>query len=457
MVPPVDGADTTRRPRIRRRAIGPAAPPSPAAISITRSNVTSQSLARSDPGPRQSAEPPEHLASFEELGSLAAGVAHAFSNALTAIGGSAELLRQRVSDPAAIEDVERIQATVAHASGITRQLLRIADRQVVRPENADLGELVGRVMGWLGPLLGERIRLQLELDPAAGLVRVDPDEIAELILVLATNARDAMAGDGTLRLSVRRVVAPSEIPATGYPGPIGDPVPAGSWVALEVADTGSGMTAEAQRNLFRPFFTTKRGRASGLGLAAAHAVTRRSGGAVNVVTAPDLGTAVRIHFPSIVRADAAEASAPAHVRPLPVAGLTALIVEDDPDVRGFAASALRRMGFEVLVASNPEEAIGRAAGHPEPIALLLADVVMPEMTGPALAEQLRTMRTDLAVLFMSGHAFDAAADVSELPAGAHFLRKPFGPQELSAAITEAMGPAPAGGAERGRLNRVRLR
>ena len=146
MVPPVDGADTTRRPRIRRRAIGPAAPPSPAAISITRSNVTSQSLARSDPGPRQSAEPPEHLASFEELGSLAAGVAHAFSNALTAIGGSAELLRQRVSDPAAIEDVERIQATVAHASGITRQLLRIADRQVVRPENADLGELVGRVM-----------------------------------------------------------------------------------------------------------------------------------------------------------------------------------------------------------------------------------------------------------------------------------------------------------------------
>ncbi len=422
------------------------------------------------------AEASDLRASYESLGNLAAGVAHAFSNALTAIGGSAELLRDRVTDPIALEDVERIRATVAHASGITRQLLRLADRQVVRPETIDLGDHVGHVISWLGPLLGENLRLATEIEPAAGPVRVDPDEIAELILVLATNARDAMAGEGTLHFCVRRFETPVPIlprmPGGGaphshltlvtdgetapaeLPHPIGDVVAAGAWVVLEVTDTGAGMSADAQRNLFRPFFSTKRGRgAAGLGLAAVHAVARRAGGAVTVVTAPNQGTAVRVHFPALAAtrlADGGDATAPATVA---AHGLTALLVEDDPDVRDFTTSALRRLGFEVLVASNPEEAIGRAAAHPEPIALLVSDVVMPEMTGPALAEQLGAVRSDLAVLFMSGHAFEGGPQLTELPRGSHFLRKPFGVQDLGRAVTEALGPTPDDGAPRGRLNR----
>jgi two-component system, cell cycle sensor histidine kinase and response regulator CckA len=422
------------------------------------------------------AEAADLRASFESLGNLAAGVAHAFSNALTAIGGSAELLRERVTDPVAVEDVERIRATVAHASVITRQLLRLADRQVVRPEVINLGEQVEQIIGWLGALLGENLRLETEIDPAAGPVRVDPDEVAEAILVLATNARDAMAGEGTLHIGVRRIeldapLQPQAVPAPGprlgsppegwRPGPtaiphsIGDPVPAGSWVVLEVVDYGIGMSLEAQRNLFRPFFTTKRGRgAAGLGLAAVHAVAIRAGGAVSVTTAPDEGTTVRIHFPSLDRphgSGAVDGSAPAAAS---TRGLTALLVEDDPDVRAFTTSALRRLGFEVLSAGNPEEAIGRAAAHPEPIALLVSDVVMPEMTGPSLAAQLASVRVDLAVLFMSGHAFEAGPQVLELPRGSTFLRKPFGVQDLARAVAEAMGPAPVGGAPRGRLNRT---
>jgi two-component system cell cycle sensor histidine kinase/response regulator CckA len=415
-------------------------------------------VATPDESPFPAAGSPDadaRVATFESLGSLAAGVAHAFSNALTAIGGSAELLRDHVTDPAALEDVERIRATVAHASGITRQLLRLADRQVVRPEVIDLGDHVAEVMGWLAPLLGEPIRLVTELDPATGPVRIDPDEVAELILVLATNARDAMAGQGTLRLSVRRVETTAEIVPSGYPAPIGDGVPAGAWVVLEVADTGDGMSPEAQRNLFRPFFTTKRGRgAAGLGLAAAHAVVHRAGGVVHVVTAPDHGTVVRIHFPAVARPAPHEVSPPPSSLSPSGRGLSALLVEDDPDVRAFTSSALRRFGFEVLVASNPEEAIGRAAGHPDPIAVLVSDVVMPEMTGPALAVQLKAVRRDLAVLFMSGHPLDAERQLPELPPGAHFLRKPFGARDLAAAIAEAMGPAPADGQLRGRLSRV---
>jgi two-component system, cell cycle sensor histidine kinase and response regulator CckA len=435
------------------------------------------------PAAEPSPTPPEAAnlrASFESLGNLAAGVAHTFSNALTAIGGSAELLRERVTDPVAMEDVERIRATVAHASVITRQLLRLADRQVVRPEVINLGEQVEQIIGWLGALLGENLRLETEIDPAAGPVRADPDEVAEAVLVLATNARDAMAGEGTLHIGVRRIeldapllpqgppvagartgVPPGSPPegwrpgAVSIPHSIGDVVPAGSWVILEVTDNGMGMSLDAQRNLFRPFFTTKRGRgAAGLGLAAVHAVAIRAGGAVNVITAPDEGTTVRIHFPSLDRphvSGTAEGSAPAATS---TRGLTALLVEDDPDVRAFTTSALRRLGFEVLAAGNPEEAIGRAAAHPEPIALLVSDVVMPEMTGPSLAAQLAAVRIDLAVLFMSGHAFEAGPQVLELPRGSTFLRKPFGVQDLARAVAEAMGPAPMGGAPRGRLNRT---
>jgi CheY-like chemotaxis protein len=275
------------------------------------------------------------------------------------------------------------------------------------------------------------------LAPQLGLVLADPDQIHQVIMNLAVNARDAMPKGGQLEIATADV----EVDQAAAAGHL-DAAP-GRYVRLTVADTGTGMTEEVRRNIFEPFFTTKElGKGTGLGLATVYGIVRQSGGWIEVESEPGRGSAFRIYLRRLDAGVAAEEAKPAAAN-ASRGDETVLIVEDQPAVRGLAKAILERHGYHVLEAANGAEAQAAFAGHGGRIDLLLTDVVMPGMDGRALSEQLRKLRPNLRVILMSGYAEDVIAHRGAPESGSAYIQKPFVPDELAAKVREVLD-APVG-------------
>ncbi|HTK48667.1 MAG TPA: PAS domain S-box protein [Gemmatimonadaceae bacterium] len=367
---------------------------------------------------------------MEAVGLLAGGVAHDFNNLLTAIKGFASLLQMVIAPgDEALEFVDEIAKASDRAASLTAQLLAFGRRQLLRPEPTDLNGRVRDLERMLALLVSEGGELRLELDPALGLVHADPGQVEQLILNLAVNARDAIAGraGGRITIATSNATLRDEFAAWRVA-----PAP-GEYVRLEVRDNGIGMDAATQARIFDPFFTTKPvGHGTGLGLATVYGIAKQSHGYVWVTSAPGEGATFTVYLP---RAVERAAVADAEVARGPGATIV-LLVEDEDGVRRVACRALELHGFRVIEASNGTQALELAAREPA-IALVLTDVMMPEMLGPALAAELRELRRDLPVLYMSGHA-EEVARAGLLDPSVPFLAKPFTPAQLVAKVRQVL-------------------
>jgi PAS domain S-box-containing protein len=371
---------------------------------------------------------------LEGIGRLAGGIAHDFNNLLTAIGGYADLAWQSLTAEAQIRgDLEEIQKAVDRASNLTRQLLAFARKQIIEPRILNLNDLIVEMDKLLRRVIGEDIDLVTRPAPGLGWVKADPGQIEQVLINLAVNARDAMPEGGKLTIETRNVVLDSTY-ARGHQS-----VTEGSYVLLAVSDTGVGMDAEVQSHLFEPFFTTKgRGKGTGLGLATCYGIVKQHGGNIWVYSEVGQGTTFKIYLPRAEEpADAA--APPAEPRALPRGKETVLVVEDEAAVRVLAARVLREQGYTVLEAGDGAEAMRvAAASAPSAIDLLLTDVVMPHMSGTAVAAQITARYPNLKVLFISGYTDSAIVHHGRLDEGVAFLHKPFTPPVLIRKVREVL-------------------
>ncbi len=371
---------------------------------------------------------------MEAVGRLAGGVAHDFNNLLTVIRGYSELLLSRLlpTDPMR-KDMEEVKKAADRATGLTRQLLAFSRRQFIAAKVLDLNALVSNMDGMLRRLLGEDIvEFCAELDPQVGAIKADPGQVEQVIMNLVVNARDAMPKGGSLTIETKNLTI-GKNPRRDAVG-----VAPGSYVLLAVRDTGHGMDAETKSHLFEPFFTTKeQGKGTGLGLSTVYGIVKQSGGSIIVESAPGRGTTFRIYFPRVERevpepTVTADTIEPAHGRE------TILLVEDEPSVRGLVHETLRLHGYTVLEARHGIEALLTGARYVGPIHLLLTDVVMPQMSGPEVAEKLLTVRPGIKVLYMSGYPDHPVFDQGGVSREASFLAKPFSPNVLARKVREIL-------------------
>jgi two-component system, cell cycle sensor histidine kinase and response regulator CckA len=375
---------------------------------------------------------------MQAVGQLAGGIAHDFNNMLTAIIGFSDflLMNHRPTDPA-FQDIINIKQNANRAAGLVRQLLAFSRQQTLRPQVLQLGDVLSELSILLSRLLGENI--ELTLDQASDLwpVKADLHQFEQVIVNLAVNARDAMPNGGKLTIHTANI---GEHEARNL-GP--QHVPPGEYVLIEVIDTGMGMTQEVQQKIFEPFFSTKEtGRGTGLGLSTVYGIVKQTGGYVSVDSEPDKGTVMRVYLP---RYNATEAELNADrlerrpEKPKDLTGRgTVLLVEDEDAVRSFAARALSQRGYHVLEATTGAEAIDVFARYHGDVDLVVSDVVMPEMDGPALCEELRRERPDLKVIFISGYAEDAFRQHLAENEDFMFLQKPFDLKQLAGAVKTAL-------------------
>jgi len=358
---------------------------------------------------------------MEAVGQLAGGVAHDFNNLLTTILGHADVgIDMLGPDHPVREDLAQIKRASELAASLTRQLLAFSRKQVIEPKIVDVTVSLEQVARLLKRLIKEHVTTVLDIAADVGRVRVDPSQLEQVVLNLAVNARDAMPGGGTLTIRARTEVVNGPLPNAVIPAPVGE------CVVVEVVDTGTGMDATTQTRIFEPFFTTKPpGRGTGLGLASVYGIVKHSGAGLTLKSAPGQGSTFSVYFSrvlavqEVIQPEGTASSGAGRV------GATILLVEDETGLREIAQKVLTREGFRVLVASDAEDALTLAASAPFPIDLLLTDVVMPGMSGPQLARQLKAARPTLKILFMSGYPGDDLT--GELKPDQRFLRKPFTP------------------------------
>ena len=388
---------------------------------------------------RQSEEQLRHAQKMEAVGRLAGGVAHDFNNLLTVITGHSELLLAHHGgqgssdkDDYVTKELEEIRRAAQRAAALTKQLLAFSRKQVLQPRLIDLNAAVNDMETMLRRLIGEDILLVTELGADPGSVKADRGQIEQVIMNLAVNARDAMPTGGRITLRTERVdlATPS------------DAIEPGSYILLQVRDTGRGMDAETLARVFEPFFTTKeQGKGTGLGLSTVYGIVRQSGGHVLVESEPGQGATFSIYLPRV------EAPAPsADLKSAAPATLTGnetiLLVEDELVVRHLAHEILKRRGYQVLEARDPADARLICERHEGRIHMMLTDVVMPMMSGIELADYLTPIRPDMKVLFMSGYT-DENLVLDETDAGTTaFIQKPFTPDTLAERIRELLDSRP---------------
>ena len=374
----------------------------------------------------------QHAQKMEAIGRLAGGVAHDFNNLLTAILGYCELaLVSLDKDDWRRNDIGQIQLAGVQAAGLTRQLLAFSRKQIIEPRLLDLNAIVTEMLPMLGRLIGEDVTVTARLEPDLARVKADRGQLEQVIMNLALNARDAMPMGGRLMIETINIELDADYASAHIS------VTPGRYVALEVSDTGCGMTQEVQARLFEPFFTTKPiGKGTGLGLATVHGVVKRSGGTIGVYSEVGTGTSFKVYLPMADPATVAP-SAPV-VLPRPSAGAeTVLVVEDSDGLRELAKRLLERQGYRVLVAANADQALGLFAQNPS-IGVLLTDVVMPGASGPELTKQMIEQRPALKVIYMSGYTEDAIVHHGVLDAEVAFLHKPFTSDTLGRKIREVL-------------------
>ena len=371
---------------------------------------------------------------MDAVGRLAGGVAHDFNNMLSVIVGNAEMALETIPpDQPLHADVREILHAAERSADLTRQLLAFARTQPAKPQTIDVNAALEGMLKMLRRLIGESFVLSWNPDPDAGLVHVDPSQLHQILVNLCLNARDASGDNGAIAIETfRTAVGDSDRArrAGALPGP---------FVRLSVRDCGCGMDAQTLGHLFEPFFTTKEvGKGTGLGLSTVYGIVCQNGGFVDVESLPGKGSTFSVFLPRVdLPADAPPP--PVDVCPPSTGTETILLVEDDPAILHMVATLLRRLGYSVLPAPLPGEALRIAHSHPGPIDLLLADLVMPEMNGCELANRIDSLRPGIRRLFMSGHATEVLARQGILHDDVHFLPKPFSIRMLAAKVRESIG------------------
>jgi two-component system cell cycle sensor histidine kinase/response regulator CckA len=368
---------------------------------------------------------------LDSVGRLAGGVAHDFNNMLGVILGRTMLAMEqlRSSDPVQA-DLKEVLEAAQRSAELTKQLLAFARRQPSKPVELDLNEKVGGLLKMLRRLIGEDIALEW-VPGGHAPVRVDPTQIDQILTNLCVNARDAIAGIGTIRIETACVARrPPDEPAG---------TPPRSFVMLSVSDTGAGMNEEVLANLFEPFYTTKGvGQGTGLGLATVYGIIKQNGGHVEVSSRPGQGTHFCLYLPALAQPAMPEVAGATSTPPARGTE-TILLVEDEPSVMRLTRRILERLGYTVLAAESPTEALRQAREHTGPIDLLLTDVIMPEMSGWDLSQVLVVLRPETAVLFMSGYSADVLAPRGVPASDFALLQKPFGSEALAARVREVLG------------------
>ncbi len=373
----------------------------------------------------------ERLADAEKLeavGRLAGGVAHDFNNLLTVISGYAAMLRE---DPTRSEPLDEIVHAADQAAALTRQLLAFSRRQVLRPQAVDVNEIVGGMTSMLERIIGEDVRVTVQLAEHVAPVDADRAQIERVVLNLAANARDAMPRGGRLTIETADVVLDDTHLATH-----GDVRP-GAHVLLAISDSGVGMSEDVRKRLFEPFFTTKSaGGGTGLGLATVFGVVKQSGGSIFVYSEEGRGTTFKIYLPASRRP-----VSPVAAGEEPGCGRgteTIVVVEDDPSVRELVQLMLDGYGYEILSAPDADDAARLCAEHPGGVDLLLTDVVMPDVGGRVLAERLTALFPRLRVLFMSGYSDEAVFNHGIIRPDTAFIEKPFSRAGLARKVREVL-------------------
>lgn len=374
-----------------------------------------------------------HAQKMEAVGRLAAGVAHDFNNLLTAILGYCQLLLADFEpDDPRRSDILEIHSAGQSATRLTRQLLAFSRKQIIEPTLLDLNAVVGNMRGMLGRLIGEDVKVVLELQRDLGTIKADSGQMEQIILNLAVNARDAMPQGGTLTiktLSVELQQPLTSLYVSCKPGP---------YVGLVVSDTGTGMSPEVQAHLFEPFFTTKEaGRGTGLGLATLHGIVLRCGGGLRVHSEVGKGTEFTVYIPQATASDLVAAAPTPPVGRPQARQETVLFVEDADGLRELAKRMLERQGYAVLLAANAQEALQLFERHPG-IDVLLTDVVMPGGSGPELTRRMVEQRPRLKVVYMSGYTDEAIVHHGVLDSRIAFLPKPFTAEALGNKIREVL-------------------
>jgi two-component system, cell cycle sensor histidine kinase and response regulator CckA len=369
---------------------------------------------------------------MEAVGRLAGGVAHDFNNLLTAMFGYADLLAEGL--PAGShghENLEGIRRAAERAAALTRQLLAFSRQQVLAPVVLNANSLVEDLDKMLRRLIEEDVDLRLKVSPDTGNVRADPGQLEQVLMNLVVNARDAMPTGGKLLIET----ANAEL--TEQYTEMHRPVVAGPYVMLAVSDTGIGMDAETKARIFEPFFTTKeKGRGTGLGLSTVYGIVKQSGGYIWTYSEVGRGTTFKIYLPR-VDAPAERVAAPREAMTL-TGTETILLAEDDAMLRPLAKKVLQKLGYIVLDAGNPEEALAVARDRQGPIHLLVADVIMPGASGRELARRLAEAHPDTKVLYVSGYTDDAIVHHGMLDPGLAFLQKPFTPDALARKVRQVL-------------------
>lgn len=370
---------------------------------------------------------------LESVGRLAGGVAHDYNNMLSVIIGYTELALDRIDEDDPLhEDLGEVLRAAQRSADITRQLLAFARKQTIAPRVIDLNATVEGMLKMLQRLIGENIDLAWAPAPRLGPVRMDPAQIDQMLANLCVNARDAIDGVGRITIETENA-AFDEAYCAAHPG-----FESGEYVRLAVSDDGCGMDRETLEHAFDPFFTTKGvGEGTGLGLATVYGIVRQNDGFINVYSEPGKGTTFRIYLP---RYDAEWAELVAErAAEIPLGHAeTVMVVEDDPAIMRMANVMLNRLGYTVLAAASPTLALDVAKAHAGEIQLLVTDVVMPEMNGRDLAEQIHQLYPDVRILFMSGYTANVIAHHGVLDEGVHFIQKPFSVEDLASAVKKAL-------------------
>ena len=384
---------------------------------------------------RRAEEQVRQAQKMEAVGRLAGGVAHDFNNMMMIIMGFSDFLLTNLdrSDPR-WADADEIRKAADRAMHLTRQLLGFGRQQLVARHVLSLNDVVAGMERMLRPLLGEDIKLVTRLSTDLGGVEADYGQLEQVVMNLALNARDAMRGGGRLTIETLDADLPEGY-AYRY---IGIDIPAGRYVMLTVSDTGHGMTPEVKARLFEPFFTTKpTTQNTGLGLATVYGIVVQSGGYIWVDSEPDKGTAFKICLPLVETEESSPVAPPDPVKPR-IGHEKILLVEDEDAVRSVAARVLLNQGYTIVQARHGQEALTLLEDLGETLDLVLTDVVMPDMSGPALAEQLRARWPSLRLLYMSGYAAGDKFPPGAEQAGDSFLQKPFSAEDLVRKVREVL-------------------
>jgi signal transduction histidine kinase/ActR/RegA family two-component response regulator len=384
---------------------------------------------------------------LESLGQLAGGVAHDFNNLLAVILNYTAFVSEELQ--AAVDrgehgwsqvndDVVQIQRAAERAIALTHQLLTFGRREVVQPKLLNLNAVVRDLEALLRRAIGAHVLLTVNLQPGLWTVLIDPGQVEQILINLAVNARDAMSAGGMLRIETANVTVDEEYGTRLHP------LPAGSYVRVRVADTGTGMPPEVVRRAFEPFFTTKpEGAGTGLGLATVYGIVTQAGGHIEIDSEPGHGTLITALLPAVDTSGTLPVAGESHPAQVsrPANGETVLLVEDEEAMREVSRRILQRSGYRVLDAADGQSALRIAASQQDRIDLLITDVVMPHMLGKEVAERVRLFHPEARVLYMSGYARPVLAEQGTLDRTVALLSKPFSEAELLNAARDVLEPA----------------